>query len=43
MENILDEGQKLSQGRYGSEKHKEGLEKPDLCKVNEETEDGQLS
>ena len=42
MENRLDEDHKLSQGTYGSEKHQEGLGKPDLCKVNQETEDGQV-
>lgn len=42
MENRLDEDHQLSHGTYGSEKHQEGLGKPDLCKVNQETEDGQV-
>ena len=42
MENRLDEDHKLSQGTYGSEKHQEGFEKPDLCRVNQETEDRQV-
>ena len=42
MENRLDEDHKLSQGTCGSEKHQGGLGKPDLCKVNQETEDGQV-
>ena len=42
MENRLNEDHKLSQGTYGSGKHQEGLGKPDLCKVNQEIEDGQV-
>ena len=42
MENRLDEDHKLSQGTYGFEKHQEGLGKPDLCNVNQETEAGQV-
>ena len=41
MENRSEEDYKLSQGTYGPEKHQEGLGKPDLCEVDQETEDGQ--
>ena len=41
MENRSEEDHKLSQGTYGPEKHQEGLGKPDLCEVDQETEDGQ--
>ena len=39
----LSQDHKLSQGTYGPEilKHQEGLGKPDLCEVDQETEDGQ--
>ena len=43
MENRLDEDHKLSQGTYGSEKHQEGLGKPDLCKVNQEPKTDKLN
>ena len=41
MENRSEEDYKLSQGTYGPEKHQEGLGKPDLWEVDQETEDGQ--
>ena len=41
MENRSKEDYKLSQGTYGPEKHQEGLGKPDLCEVDQETEDRQ--
>ena len=41
MENRSDKDHKLSQGTYGPEKHQESLGKPDLCEVDQETEDGQ--
>ena len=42
MENRSEEDHKLSQGKYGPERHQEGLGKPDLCEVDLETEDGQV-
>ena len=41
MENRSEEDYKLSLGTYGPEKHQEGLGKPDLGEVDQETEDGQ--
>ena len=42
MKNRSEEDHKLSQGTYGPEKHQEGLGKPDLCEVDQESEDGQV-
>lgn len=42
MENRAEEDHKLSQERKGLEKHQEGLGKPDLCEVDQESEDGQV-
>ena len=42
MENRSEEDHKLSQGRYGPERHQEGLGKPNLCAAGQETEGGQV-
>ena len=42
MENRSEEDRKLSQGRYGPERHQEGLGKPNLCKAGQETEGEQV-
>ena len=42
MENRSEEDHKLSQGTYGPKRHQEGLGKPNLCGVDQETEDGQV-
>ena len=42
MENRSEEDHKLSQGRYGPERHQEGLGKPNLCEAGQETEGGQV-
>ena len=42
MENRSEEDHKLSQGRYGPERHQEGLGKPNLCKAGQETEGRQV-
>jgi len=42
MENRAEEDHKLSQGTYGPERHQEDLENPDLCEVDQETEDGRV-
>ena len=42
MDNRSEEDHKLSQGRYGPERHQEGLGKPNLCEAGQETEGGQV-
>ena len=42
MENRSEEDHKLSQGRYGPERHQEGLGKPNLYAAGQETEGGQV-
>lgn len=39
---MRQEDHKLFHRTYGHEKHQEGLGKPDVCEVDQETEDGHV-